>query len=837
MNRRAKMCMAVLAAMGFGLASAASCLGENVRPELRRMSRTLRDVLEKGCLPAGASNEAAALLADPDAGITAHWKMWLSNAVAYARANDIYSGAETMPALIHLREAPLDAPLMAWDLVLSWTKAPDPLSAAFAAASSMAAELPGATAGNRRLAIGRRLRGTASQRLVCAFTNAAAMVDSGALRNVPGEWRRACGFTAAWLASAGERFLGRSKGAPEYYFHWFFAPADPFDTNAPPGEARTLKAGLKIPACFTNEMDVYWYLHTLAGFPAPSGGKPDRWVEDDLGKIDFSEMRRATETLRGILTPAFLKELERELESAEETASGIDGVEGSLIGVYQTAYGKVVIGGKGRNVYRDPDAAVIVDAGGDDDYLFSRGAEEVGRWPVRLLIDLSGDDVYRVDGIGGPGAGILGVGVLVDRRGSDRYCQGLSTNINLRELTRCSILMADPEGQNTRIVPPLALFGDPERPAERGVMLNSGFSFGCGFMGIGVLVDECGADLYLGQKLAFGTGMCCGIGVLEDGGGDDVYAAGCASIGAGLTGSIGLVDNWAGNDHYQCLGLFESGYSAGQEWDNGYDGSGIGYGTAWRSEKRGNEPRPTLGGGIGIVRDRRGDDSYIGSSFGIASGYAGGAGAVFDESGSDTYFVKRGPDGANHSSWSGNHALGNGCHRGMGFLVDVEGNDRYSAAMLGGGTAWDLGVGFLVDLGGNDCMCDLHGKGEMGNTGWAAAKSLAVSWHRGGADRYERSRFGDATVLGEGYPGVGGNFAFFFDIGREKDSYPKGSVPAYANDSFVLPQAMKTREADGRECFMGIGLFVDGIPALRPSPRPPASLQSAADSERRAGSD
>ena len=215
---------------------------------------------------------------------------------------------------------------------------------------------------------------------------------------------------------------------------------------------------------------------------------------------------------------------------------------------------------------------------------------------------------------------------------------------------------------------------------------------------------------------------------------------------------------------------------------------------------------PTLGGGVGLVHDAAGNDTYIGASFGIASGYAGGLGMIVDDAGNDTYFVKRGPGGSNYSGWSGNHALGNGCHRGVGCLLDRAGNDRYSGANLGGGTAWDLGLGYLLDLGGNDLMTDLYGKGERGNTGWGAAKAFAVSFHNGGTDTYERNGFGDASVIAEDYPGVGGNFSFFFHVGNETCVYPQ---PGW-NNTIRLGGLSWRKAADGKEYPLGLGLFLDG---------------------------
>jgi len=64
-----------------------------------------------------------------------------------------------------------------------------------------------------------------------------------------------------------------------------------------------------------------------------------------------------------------------------------------------TPYGRLVIGGAGRNTYDCNRVSVIVDLGGDDEYDGAAGgADETRRFAV--CIDLPGSDVYK----GGTGA-------------------------------------------------------------------------------------------------------------------------------------------------------------------------------------------------------------------------------------------------------------------------------------------------------------------------------------------------------------------------------------------------------------------------------------------------
>ncbi|HOF89727.1 MAG TPA: hypothetical protein PLZ36_16735, partial [Armatimonadota bacterium] len=628
-----------------------------------------------------------------------------------------------------------------------------------------------------------------------ALAAAAALIDREALGAVTAEQRQLLQFVIPWICRGGGQFVNRSKGAPYYGMEMMFAPNDPFTA----GDTHTALTKTPVPAALHSVTGLNRYLHALANQPAPE----EMLLQRETGahpaftcRVDARAMGKALALLRSTLAGPQLDRLRADLLNLDPHQADVvppPGVTGALVAVHDTPYGKIIVGGTGPNSYTDVDALAIFDLGGDDTYTYTRPEAHIGVRGLQVLVDYAGDDLYQTRGVGGPGAGLLGIGILIDRAGNDRYCQGLSPLLQPRGQSRATLVIPDPEGVNTNLVPYAVLYGNPGQPEEPGVALDAGFAFGAGFLGIGVLVDEAGDDLYLGQKYAFGCGFWHGAGVLHDAAGQDVYAAGLAALGAGINGAVGLLDDRAGDDHYQCLGTFESAYSAGQEWDNGYMGAGIGFGASWRAEKRGDAPKraPTLGGGVGLVRDGAGNDSYIGSSFGVAAAYAGGIGAILDESGDDTYFVKRGPNGDNRSGWSGNHALGNGCHRGIGYLLDRAGNDRYSASGLGGGTAWDIASGFLLDLGGDDAMTDLHGKDLRGNTGWGAAKGLAVSYHVGGADRYERGTFGDAASIGDGYPGVGGNFSFFFDVGPDADRYP---APR-ADNTGVLSGVSQCKEA------------------------------------------
>ena len=799
---------------GCGSAAREAVRRPEPRPELLALSRNLDRILLHGELPPipGLPDDQREALLHPEYGYARDYAAWVQHVRKYNRKLESDYTYATPPIIREATDDPINAPrlLDSWARYVSAGK--PGIDTAFAQACRLLDELP-AVAGRPRRPFPKEPPASKKpgiDRFADALANIAASIDRDALGAIPAEQRKLMAFVVPWICRSSGRFVNHSKNAPTYDMTWTFDPSDPFKA----GDATTSLAKTPVPPGIYSCTGLGRYLHALAGQPVPPGTSFDNEQGEHpqfRGAVDFAALRAAMEALARLLSPARLDALAASLAGTPPRQPVIPGVSGSVLEVIDTPYGRIIVGGPGPNRYTDAGVLAIIDVGGDDDYVFANAQDALGMHPLQVIVDFGGDDVYGTDGVGGPAAGVLGISVLIDRAGNDRYVQGLSPAFKPREYSRASLVIPDTEGVDTRLVPYVRLYGAPARATaavtdEPGVALDAGFTFGAGFLGVGLLIDEAGDDLYLAQKYAFGAGFWSGIGLLHDVSGNDVYAAGCAAAGAGINGAFGLLDDRTGDDFYQCLGTFENSYSVGQEYDNGYSGQGIGFGSSWRAESRGAPRRlvPTLGGGVGIVIDGAGNDSYVGSSFGVASGYAGGMGMAIDLEGNDTWFVRRGPDGGNHFGFSGNHALGNGCHRGVGFLLDCAGNDRYSASNLGGGTAWDIGIGFLIDLGGDDRMTDLHGKQERGHTGWGAAKAFAVSYHLGGSDAYERATFGDAGTIGDGYPGVGGNFSFFFDIGPETDIYPN---PEWNGTARLGTNAWEER--DGKKYPQGLGLFVD----------------------------
>ncbi|MCP4684367.1 MAG: hypothetical protein GY867_02865, partial [bacterium] len=87
----------------------------------------------------------------------------------------------------------------------------------------------------------------------------------------------------------------------------------------------------------------------------------------------------------------------------------------------KTRKGLIVVGTAGDDVfeYYNP-PLLIVDGGGNDVYRLSGYPNG---YPASIIVDLAGDDQYLSADTAGPGLGgaILGISILIDREGNDRY--------------------------------------------------------------------------------------------------------------------------------------------------------------------------------------------------------------------------------------------------------------------------------------------------------------------------------------------------------------------------------------------------------------------------------
>jgi hypothetical protein len=319
------------------------------------------------------------------------------------------------------------------------------------------------------------------------------------------------------------------------------------------------------------------------------------------------------------------------------------------------------------------DAALVIDFGGQDEYELPK--EPVSR-PVRLVIDLGGDDLYLSEAPLAWGAALLGLSLHVDAGGDDDYRAG-------------------------------------------------DWSLGCALGGHAALWDLGGRDRYYGGLGAQGVGLF-GTGLLLDDGGDDEYAAGLFCQGFGATAGLGALVDRAGDDSY--LAGRDEGDTARRPGTflTFAQGSGFGHRFGHLEEHEGQQRWKVTGqipGGVGLLLDVSGDDRYEADVFGQGSAYWYSLGVLVDGDGNDRY----------RATWYGQ---GVGTHAAVGCVVDRRGDDWYFSRNTSQGCGHDFSAGILHDLAGNDVYRGVALCQGAGNA-WSG---LGILIDEAGADDYRCSR-------------------------------------------------------------------------------------------------
>lgn len=428
----------------------------------------------------------------------------------------------------------------------------------------------------------------------------------------------------------------------------------------------------------------------------------DDSLDDTLDALLLKEIGREPDTIWDIKTSDLLKIMKkvayfdiaeagiRLLRVVENLTPIIDSLAKQMdtTFVLYSKNSKALIVGK-QDDFVDADTFdLVIDLGGDDIYI-GRTAGSVGieqYWlPVKVVIDLNGNDEYiAAKGIA-LGTGVAGIGILIDQNGNDIYTSG-------------------PLGQGAGLLG----FGLLWDKSGDDKYFSGFFGQGAGNFGIGLLIDSNGNDFYSAVDWAQGLGGPAGYGLLADKSGNDIYYAGghyphrpllpdrtrsfAQGFGIGwrpdASGGIGYLIDMSGNDHYS-VEVYGQGtaywFSIGMLTDlNGND-----FYTATEYAQ---------GAGIhlalGLLRDLSGNDHYF-STFGPSQGegHDFSVGILIDDTGNDDYTVSGG--------------LGIGLHNSVGLFIDKKGDDSYMLReSLGLGDAnisrGLFGIGVFLDLGGRD---------------------------------------------------------------------------------------------------------------------------------------
>ncbi len=331
-----------------------------------------------------------------------------------------------------------------------------------------------------------------------------------------------------------------------------------------------------------------------------------------------------------------------------------------------TPAGRVIVNGTGDDPIDVGEGAfLVVDLGGNDHYTGSLAASNP-RLPVAAALDLGGDDVYDC-GDRALGCGDTGIGVLLDAKGNDTY--------KARTLGE-----------------------------------------GAGLFGMGVLIDLAGNDVYEQHYSGQGAGFF-GIGLLIDLAGDDHYTLWSDGQGFGGVAGVGVLADRTGNDTYlavpdPAITARPSYHSAAKISVSDAQGCGMG--------RRGDgADGHSWAGGLGVLLDAEGNDTYTAGNWAQGCGYWFGTGLLWDGAGDDVYKA---------NGW----ASASGAHFCIGAVVDEAGNDVHSVAQnWGPAFGHDFTVAILYDVSGNDVYeCGGEGVGHSIN------RSVALCLDGGGDDRY-----------------------------------------------------------------------------------------------------
>jgi len=426
------------------------------------------------------------------------------------------------------------------------------------------------------------------------------------------------------------------------------------------------------------------------------------------------DARRAERFLDGVDMPllhAGAMEIALALDEARSKLGALN-----LAGEYyleaDTPLGTVVVDGEASTTYTDRGPyLLILDAGGHDTYA-GGAATLAANAPVSMILEIDGDDQYFAADSTRPswGGACLGYAMLVDVAGSDTY-QGASV------------------------------------------------SQGAGLAGAGVLLDLDGSDRY--SALTFAQGAAThGVGVLGDRAGRDRYVAFQSAQGFGGPRGGGVLADSSGNDEYRADDQTIRFPSAQTAAHNTSLAQGVGCGK--RADFSDGHSRA---GGVGILADADGNDTYRAGVFAQGSAYWYSAGILFDGGGNDSF------DGV----W---YAQGAAAHFAFGAIAEMDGNDFYRAAEnMAQGAGHDFSAGVLVDYGGDD----LHESPNL-SLGGGNTNGLGIFFDAAGHDSYTTR---GTTVFGRGntstprgglrdlFPTIG----VFLDVGG-RDDYPRGHAAA-----------------------------------------------------------
>jgi hypothetical protein len=279
-------------------------------------------------------------------------------------------------------------------------------------------------------------------------------------------------------------------------------------------------------------------------------------------------------------------------------------------------------------------------------------------------------------------------------------------------------------------------------------------SQGFGRCGTGMLLDMAGSDRYSGFSQVQGCGLVKGVGILADATGNDIYVANDEIIDFPSPQS-------ANNNISMSQG---AGFGVRADFSDGH----------------------SMGGGLGVLYDGAGNDTYTCGVFGQGVGYWQGIGALFDIDGDDVY----------HGAW---YVQGASAHFAIGYLEDIAGNDKYTATMnMAQGAGHDFSIGYLIDRAGNDSYTAPNLSLGAGN-----ANGIGVFVDLFGNDIYDTR----GTTLGRVNPTDTGIRAMAFSLGLFIDLGGIDTFPANLEWAGNAKQSVHWARREERPADSQVGIF------------------------------
>lgn len=335
-----------------------------------------------------------------------------------------------------------------------------------------------------------------------------------------------------------------------------------------------------------------------------------------------------------------------------------------------TPIGRVVVRDGAAHRYTAeefPATLLVVDLGGDDTYEAQVAANASAENPVSVLVDLGGADTYA----------------YAERRSSLDTAETLVSDVGGRARNGTGVPSMSRIGRQGSGRLGVALLYDlgAQGDTYRSLRMSQGF----GALGIGGLFDDGGDDQYSVEAGGQGAGVL-GYGALVDVAGSDRYTVWAFGEGFGYVRGVGLLHDAAGDDVYDSKVtpiLYPSPQSMGS---NSSFTQGAGFGRRADAVP----DRLSMSGGIGVLRDRAGNDRYTTGVFGQGTGYWGAIGMLLDGAGDDAY----------NARW---YVQGGAAHYAYGALVDGGGRDDFNMTStrenMTAGAGHDFSLGILLALG------------------------------------------------------------------------------------------------------------------------------------------